>query len=959
MHCDVKKRMNRRSGPTVTAQEPRHHPNWCASGVAFARAAINIWVTSKSPMNRFIRTAVISLLCALSISVVSGAGLQAVELRCEFAVDPLGVDLAQPRLFWKLTSDVRGAKQTAYEIHAASSAELLAQDQGDLWSSGKVKSEETIHIAYAGKPLKSSQQVFWKVRAWDQDRNVSAWSATATWTMGILNEADWNEAKWIGETITNPATTLLRREFNVKPGLRRALVNICGLGQYEFSANGVKAGDDVISPGWTTYSKTCLYDTRDITSLLHEGQNAIGIELANGMYSVPGGRYVKFKGSFGPRKAIALVRLEYADGSAENIITDERWQMHSGPITFSCVYGGEDFDARLAQTGWNAPGFDASKWTAANVVSRPGGALRGLSAAAPPLKLFEAYELKAITPITNGVSVYDFGQNAPFMAKLKAKGPAGSVVRIIPAELLKADGTVDRGSSGGRQAFWQYTLAGGESEDWLPKFFYHGSRYFQVELKSASEGGELPIVESLEAVVMHSSSKTVGEFVCSNELFNRIHTLIRWAQRANLVSVLTDCPHRERLGWLEQYHLNGPSLRYELDLAQLYTKGMNDMADAQLPNGLVPNIAPEYVIFGPAAWDKTGAFRDSPEWGSAFILVPWQQYEFTGDLELLRRHYDEMKRYVAYLGARATNHIVSHGLGDWYDLGPKPPGFAQLTPKALTATAFYQHDTWILAQAAKFLGKKGEAKEYTKRAGEIRAGFNKEFFNPTNQTYATDSQCANAIALVMNLCKPEHREAVLDAIVADVKQNGLTAGDVGYRYLLRALADGGRSDVIFAMNNQSDKPGYGYQLKQGATSLTEAWDARRSSSQNHFMLGQLMEWFYGDLAGIAIDPRGPGFKKILIKPQPVGDVTWARASYDSIRGKIVSDWSRAGDEFTLRVVVPPGTIATVHLPSRSIDTATESGTKLKQAPGVKLVRQEDNRTVLQIGAGQYEFRARQ
>ena len=887
------------------------------------------------------------------------AALAPIDLKVEFAINPLGVDTAQPRLFWKLTSDSRGDKQTAYEILVASSRELLAQDKGDLWSSGKVKSDETIHIRYNGKPLKSSQQIFWKVRSWDQDRKVSAWSALATFTMGVLTEADWCGAKWIGETTTNAASTVLRREFAVKPGLRRALAHICGLGQYEFTANGAKSGDDVISPGWTTYTKTCLYDTRYITSLLREGTNAVGIELANGMYSVPGGRYVKFKGSFGPRKAIAQVRLEYADGSVETIITDERWQIHTGAITFSCVFGGEDFDARLTQRGWDSAGFDSSKWTAAKIVNSPGGDLLGLSAAAPPLKTFEVFAPKRIKAITDGVSVYDFGQNAPLIAKLKVKGVAGGAVRIIPAELIKPDGAVDRGSSGGgRPAYWQYTLAGGdESEVWFPKFFYHGSRYFQVELKPAFDGGEFPAIESLEAVVMHTSSETVGEFACSNDLFNRIHTLIRWAQRANLVSVLTDCPHRERLGWLEQYHLNGPSLRYELDLARLFTKGMNDMADAQLTNGLVPNIAPEFVKFLPAPYDPGGAFRDSPEWGSAFILVPWQQYQFTGDIELLRHHYDDMKRYVAYLGSRGTNHIVNHGLGDWYDIGPKPPGLSQLTPRALTATAFYQHDTWILSQAAALLGKKSEAKQFKKLAEEIRRAFNKEFFNTTNKTYSTGSQCANSIPLVMNLCEPKHRDAVLKAIVADVRANGLTAGDVGFRYLLRALAEGGRHDMIFEMTNQSEKPGYGYQLKMGATSLTEAWDARRSSSQNHFMLGQIMEWFYSDLAGIAIDPAAPGFKNIIINPQPVGDVTWALANFDSVRGKIVSYWKRDGDKFTLQITIPPNTTARVSLPSLELIKTLVNSRPIGEDRNVKFIQQAGDRAILEVASGNYELQS--
>ena len=459
----------------------------------------------------------------------------------------------------------------------------------------------------------------------------------------------------------------------------------------------------------------------------------------------------------------------------------------------------------------------------------------------------------------------------------------------------------------------------------------------------ATAGGELPVVESLEGEVVHSASTPVGEFACSNDLFNRIHTLIRWAQRANLVSVITDCPHRERLGWLEQYHLNGPSLRYEFDLAQLFAKGMNDMADSQLTNGLVPDIAPEYTVF-------SGGFRDSPEWGSACVLVPWQQYEFTGDLGLLRRHYDAMRRYVAYLGTRATGHIVSHGLGDWYDIGPKPPGQAQLTPPALTATAFYYQDAWILAQAAALLGRPADAKQFSALAAEIREAFNARFFNPASGSYATGSQCANAIPLVMNLVAPTNRAAVLAALVADVqsRSNSITAGDVGYRYLLRALAEGGRSDVVFAMNSQSERPGYGYQLKQGATSLTEAWDAGRSSSQNHFMLGQIMEWFYHDLAGIGGDSAGPGFQKIIINPQPVGDVTWCQASYDSIHGKIVSDWKREGNAFTLNVTIPSNTSATVFVPARSANDAKEVG-------GVKVARWEHGRAVFEIGAGRYEF----
>jgi hypothetical protein len=880
------------------------------------------------------------------------AGLAPAELRCDYARDPLGVDSAAPRLFWKLAGEERAQHQTAYQILVASSAEALAAERGDLWDSGRVASEETIHIRYGGQPLRSSQQVFWKVRVWDQGGLDSRWSDPASWAMGLLNEADWR-ASWIGEPKARSETLLVRRAFTAKPGLKRAVLHVCGLGHYELTLNGRKVGDSLLTPGWSKYDKTCLYDTHEVTAWLREGDNAVGLLLGNGFYNVKGGRYTKLRGSFGPLKAIAQLRLEYADGTVETIGTDDQWRVRPGPITFSCMFGGEDYDARLEPRGWDQPGFDDSKWQPAFVTTGPGGKLRGHGYAAPPIRSFETLRPVGVRQLRAGVAVYDLGQNAPIIPQLAFKGPSGSIVKIIPAELVRGDGSVDRGSCGGGEAYWKYTLAGEGTERWFPKFFYHGCRYLQVECAPAKPGEPLPVVESLEGVVVHSASAPAGEFACSNDLFNRIHTLVRWAQRANLMHVLTDCPHRERLGWLEEYHLNGPSLRYEWDLARLYTKAMNDMADSQLADGLVPDIAPEFTVF-------SGGFRDSPEWGSAFVVVPWQQYEWTGDFDLLPRHYEGMKRYVAYLGSKAQGQIVSHGLGDWYDLGPKPPGPAQLTPIALTATAFYYLDTWILARAAERLGHAEDARKYDQLARDIRAAFNARFFNSATGQYATGSQCANSIALVMNLAESTNRPAVLEAVVRDVRARGnaLTAGDVGYRYLLRALADGGRSDVIFDMNNQSEKPGYGLQLQRGATSLTEAWDAGRGSSQNHFMLGHIVEWFYHDLAGIGGDMAGPGFKRILINPQPVGDITWARASYESIRGKIVSDWQRTNGTFTLRLAVPPNTTAVVCVPAKSSESVTESGLPAHRSPGVKFVRHEADRAVYETGSGRYEFRSR-
>jgi hypothetical protein len=889
-------------------------------------------------------------LLALCLPFAVLAALSPTELRCDYMANPLGVDSATPRLFWKLASSGRDAHQTAYQILAATSAQNLSAASSDLWDSGKVVSDETIQIPYAGKKLESFRQVFWKVRVWDENGNVSAWSQPASWTMGVLSTNDWH-AQWIGAADTNIPSLLLRHEFSVKSGLKRALVNVCGLGQYELSLNGKKVGDDFLSPGWTKYDRTCLYDTFDITANLLRGKNAIGIELGNGMYqALGGGRFTKFKGSFGPQKAIAQIRLEYANGAVEFVSTDQTWKTSAGPVTFNSIYGGEDYDARLIQKSWNKILFDDSKWTNAAVVNGPGGELRGLSCSAPPVKIFELHPSVASHVLTNGDVVFDLGQNAAHVPVISVSGPIGTKVKIFPSELSDADGAANQSSMGAghRGAIWcEYTKATDGIETWSPKFFYAGCRYLQTQLTTTTTNDELPKVEFAGGAVIHSASAPVGEFECSNDLFNRTFKLVRWAQQNNMVSILTDCPHRERLGWLEQDHLNGPALRYDFALDQLFTKIINDIADSQLANGLVPTTAPEYTIFrGKSDTNHLrNDFGDSPEWSATFILAPWQQYEFSGDLELFRRHYDAMTNYLNYLGSRADNFIVNFGLGDWYDLGPQKPGVSQLTPVALTATAFYFENVKAMAQAAALLGKTNDAENFSALEDKIRRSFNEKFFDAMHKSYATGSQCANAIPLVFGICDESNRAAVLDALVRDVRlhDNANTAGDVGYRYVLRALADGGRSDVIFEMNNQTNKPGYGMQLAKGKTSLTEAWDG--GSSQDHFMLGQIQEWFYHDLAGI--QSGGNGFKKIIVAPQPVGDVTWVKASYDSVRGKIACDWKRSGKNFSLKISIPANTSAEVFVLAKSADAV--------KADGGKFLRIENGRAVFATGSGHYEF----
>jgi alpha-L-rhamnosidase len=903
-------------------------------------------------MDRVFKPLTLALMLSAALIQIASASpaITAVDLQCEHRHSPLGIDVSAPRLSWKLISDQRGERQTAYQILVGSTAVALDANRADLWDTGKIPSDQSIEIPYAGKPRASQQQAFWKIRVWDSSGQTTPWSKVATWTTGILRLQDWS-AKWITTTPTK-ALPIFRRSFTIAKPFSRAIISICGLGQFELHINGNNASDDILQPGWTNYRKTCLYATYDVTSQLVQGRNVLGVMLGNGMYNIPPqtDRYAKFRGSFGPPKLIAQLRIDYVDGSSDLIITDQTWTTSGGPITFSSIYGGEDYDARLEQPAWDKAAFNDSTWTPAEETSDPGGDLFGTSRSAPPIRVAEILQAKQITQRRPGTFIYDLGQNCSMIPQLTVRGPAGASVRLTPGELLHSDGTVSQASSGG-PAYFTYTLKGRADESWSPRFCYYGSRYLQVDgaapLDQPNPSG-LPVVVNLQGRFITSTSTPAGEFSCSNELFNHTANIIRWAMSSNMQSLLTDCPHREKLGWLEQDHLVGPSLVYNFDVANLLNKICCDMADAQTPDGLVPDTSPEYMVF-------PDGFRDSPEWGSACILIPWQLYQSYGQTEPLRDHYDTMKRYVEYLGTKARNHMVSHGLGDWFDIGRHAPGKAQLTPISLTATAFYGRDISILALVARLLDRPDDASRYESLADNVRNAFNKTLYDPRTNNYATGSQCANALPLVFEIAPPEDRPAIIANLVADVRKhnNGLTAGDIGFRYLLRALADGGRSDVIYDMTSRSDRPGYGFILSKGATSLTEAWDARKSASQNHFMLGHIMEWFYSDLAGIQSD--GVAFKRIIIKPTPVGDVTWASARYDSVYGQITSDWKRASDRFTLDVTIPPGTSATVYLPTDDTKSITESGQPADKSSGVTFDRSTGGRAVFDIVSGRFHF----
>ncbi len=896
------------------------------------------------------------------------------SLTCEYKNDPLGISNQNPGLSWKLISGERNQFQSAYRIIVADDPEVLKSGTGNIWDSKKVDSDQSILVRYTGLPLKSGEKYYWRVKVWNKEKKESSWSKTASWQMGLFSKADWKNAEWIGyeempdtmrlvpglhrgtdkksnKALKRTIVPLFRKEFNVAQEIESASLFISGLGQYEASLNGKKIGDGFLTPGWTDYDKTVLYNTYDVSGYLKKGENAIGVIVGNGFYNINRERYYKLTIAYGMPKLMAMLHIRYRDGSENNIVTNGEWKTSPSPITFTSIFGGEDYDAGMEQPGWNNTGFSDVNWKNALIVKQPAGRL--LAEAGYPLAVKEKISVKSISKTVAGNYLYDFGQNASGIVELKIKGKKGQEVRLVPAELIDDKKQANQKASGWPY-YLSYTLKGDGVETWRPLFTYYGFRYVQVDgaiPENDKSLNGLPRIIGMEMLHTRNSSPEVGRFECSNELFNRINSLILWAIRSNFQSVLTDCPHREKLGWLEQTFLMGGGIHYNFDLYHLYSKQVMDMIEAQTAEGLVPDIAPEYVHFD-------SGFRDSPEWGSASVVLPWMVYTWYGDMTLMDKAWPMMVRYVEYLKSKSKNNIVSHGLGDWFDYGPRSPGTAQLTPIALTATAIYYYDLRLLTRMAEILGKKEEQQRLSLWANEVKESFNKEFFNPKTCVYSTGSQTAMSMPLCFGMVDDQLKARVVSNLVDTIKTHNkaLTAGDVGFHYLVQALTEGGASQLLFEMNNRDDVPGYGFQLKKGATALTESWPALEEVSNNHLMLGHIMEWFYTGLGGISQEENSIASKQITIHPETVGDITKAKAEYQSPYGLISTEWTKKNGKFALKISIPVNASAKVYLPEKDIKKIKENGKTIVNNKEFEIINTLDHETIVKIGSGDYYFR---
>lgn len=908
-----------------------------------------------------------ALLALGLLATTALAQLVPFDLRVESRPDPLGIDSPNPRFSWKLRGEGRGLSQSAYQILIASSRETL--DQADLWDSGKVAADQTINVRYAGKPLSSSQRCWWKVRAWDQAGQPSPWSAPASFVTGILPPQDW-QAKWImrAPAPAPESLPLFRKLIDIDKPVKQAVVHVCGLGHYELFLDGGKVGNRFLDPAWSVYEKTVYYGTYDPTAQLAPGKHAIGVMLGKGFYNTQGDRRIHGVNAKRPLKLILQLELTFADGSRRTVVSDSSWRSTPGPITHSAILGGEDYDARKLPPDWAKAPFDDSAWEAAVETQAPGGALR--AGESPPMIALDVFKPARIDEPKPGVFVYDFGQNASAIPRLTVRGKPGQAVRLIPAE--QRAGSAPRKNDGrglvnqagvGRPNYFQYTIATENSEIWSPQFTYSGFQYLQVEGAvpagtTPPAGSDPPIIEELVSVHVRSASAAAGSFECSDERFNRIDRMIDWAVRSNLAHVLTDCPHREKLGWLEVSYLMGPSIAGRYDIHDLYAKVTRDIADSQKPDGQVPTVAPAYPAF-------SGSFAYTPEWGAAAVIVPWQIYQWYDDRELLDARFNSMTAFVEYMEKTSKDLVPAPGLGDWYDYGHGGRmGPSRFTPIDLTAMATFHRCARTVADAAMVLEKKEAQQRYDELARRIAEAFNKRFFDGIDQYKNTGSpQAANAMALVTGVVPRDKRGAVFERIIEDLRKRNSqqTAGDIAFWYLIQALAEEGRSDVLFEIADRRDIGSYGYILDNGWTSMPEAWDADTGASMNHCMLGHIQEWLFGWVGGLRPDPSAPGFKRFIVDPHPVGKLTSAKVSYESVRGPIQVSWQRTATAFELKVTVPPNTSAMVHVPATSAQRVLEGNAPASKAAGVRFVRidpprgKDSARAVFEVGSGSYVF----
>ncbi len=874
------------------------------------------------------------------------------NLLCEYHTNPIGIDIVKPRLSWQLSSNQQNLKQIAYEVRVANSIENLNKPKKVGWSSGKIVSDKSVNVEYNGPALSSNQRVYWQVKIWDNKGVESEWSQPAYWEMGILSKNEW-EASWIAmedqlrvDKLSLPAQ-FYRSEFTTTKKISKARAYVTSLGIYEFYLNDKKVGDELFTPGWTSYNKRLQYQVYDVTNLI-EKSNGLGAIVADGWYRGNMGWSSSF-GYYGNQLAFFVqIKIDYTDGSSEIIKSTNKWKVTTGPFISSDIYNGERYDARLEMAGWSKYGFDDNKWNNVVEVDHKDKNLIA-SQGVPVTRIQELMPIKSFTT-PKGEKVLDFGQNMVGNIRMKVKGQKGDKVTIKYAEVLDKEGNFYTDNLRSAEATDTYVLKGESEEIYEPHFTFHGFRY----VKLMDYPGEMD-PKNFTGVVIHSEMKPTGTFVCSDSMINQLQHNIQWGQKGNFLDVPTDCPQRdERLGWTGDAQVFSPTAAFNFDVAAFYTKWMKDVAADQLPNGSVTHVVPDVLKGGSGA----------TAWADVSVIIPWNVYRLYGDKRILVEQYASMKAWVDFMADRAGDDYLWNNedfhFGDWLAYATEKSDYpGATTEKDLIASAYFSYSSGILSKAAEIIGKKEDAIKYKQMSEKVKKAFAAEYSTNSGRL-VSHTQTAYALALAFDLVPQELRSKTAEYFAKDVEKFGhLTTGFVGTPILCSTLSSIGRDDLAFMLLNRKKYPSWLYPVTQGATTIWERWDGQKTdgtfqstgmNSFNHYAYGAIGDWLYNHVAGISIDETNPGYKHTILYPHPGGGLTSAKAEFLSLYGKITSDWQIKDGKFEYVVEIPANTTATVILPNAKRELIMLNSTTLNSD-----AQQTSNEVTLDLGSGKYVF----
>lgn len=898
---------------------------------------------------------VLSFQCAF---VLTFAQVKVDHLKTENLTNPIGLDVLQPYFSWQLVSNQRNVMQSAFEIRVGVEPAALVKGEG-IWKSGKVTSDQSIHVPYKGAALASGKKYYWQVRVWDNNGKASAWSTVAHWQMGLLQPTDW-KAQWIEPGYKEDsvfAAPLMRKEFSNGKKIKAATAYITAHGLYEAQINGKRVGDAYLTPGWTSYNKRLQYQAYDVTGLLKQGANAIAVTLGDGWYR---GNF-----SFDHRRNIygkdiaLLFQLEvvYADGTTATIASDASWKSSTGAIRSNGIYQGEIIDARMEKNGWTVAGYDDKSWTAVKTADFPKNIL--IATYNEPIKKHETLATIKVITTPKGEKVIDFGQNLVGWVKLKANGKAGDKITVSHAEVLDKNGNFYTENLRNAKAQAVYTLKGNGEETFEPHFTFFGFRYIKVE----GIAGELK-PEDFTAIALYSAMQQTGSFTSSDTLINQLQHNIEWGLRGNFLDVPTDCPQRdERMGWTGDAQAFFRTATFLRGVNNFFTKWMKDVAADQTKSGSIPHVIPN--VLGDGGWGDGG----SAGWADVSTIIPWEMYVVYGDKRILENQYPSMKAWVGYMQSQSTNDLWNKGshFGDWlfYTMADDNDGNAAITNKQLIAQCFYAYSTQFLINAANELGKADDVATYTALLQKIKTAFLKEYTTPNGATMS-NTQTSYVLALHFDLFPEELRQQAADRLVNNIKQYGnhLTTGFLGTPYLCHVLSRYGYSDVAYTLLLQKTYPSWLYPVTKGATTIWERWDGIRTNgdfqaitmnSFNHYAYGAIGDWMYRVMVGFDTDKDAVGYKKIRIQPHVGGKFTHASASYETQYGKLSSGWKIQDGKLILNAEVPANTTATIYIPATAATDVLENGQRLPLLKDIQVVGKEKEYVVVKVGSGKYEF----